>query len=100
MAVAELPDAAHGRVEEGPVVAGDDERPAAPSEMLLEPLEGVEVEMVRRLVEHQQVGVGDDKPGQRGAGLLAPGQGARRSRPVPRAKPSPDSVASTRWSRV
>ena len=75
--VAELPDAGHGRVEERPVVRRDQERAGAPPEVLLEPLEGVEVEVVRGLVEHQQVRVGDDQASQRGPRLLAAGQGGR-----------------------
>ena len=37
--------------------------------------------MVGRFVEHQQVRVGDDEPGQRRPGLLAAGQRGRRLRP-------------------
>ena len=42
--------------------------------------------MVRRLVEHQQVGVGDDEPGERGARLLAAGQRGRRLGPSRRGR--------------
>ena len=83
-AVAQLPDPGHGRVEERPVVGGDEQRAAASPEVLLDPLERADVEMVRRLVEEQQVRVGDDEPGERGAGLLAARQRRRRPDPVAR----------------
>ena len=60
----------------------DEERPAAPAEVLLEPFERVEVEVVGRLVEEQQVRVGDDQPGQRRPRLLAAGQRRRRLGPL------------------
>ena len=83
--VAQLPDPRHGRVEERPVVRRDQQRPAALAQVVLEPFDGVEVEVVRGLVEQQQVRVGDDQPGQRGARLLAAGHRRRRLRPlVPR----------------
>ena len=80
--VAELPDARHRGVEERPVVRGDEERPGPAPEVLLEPLQGVEVQVVRRLVEQQQVRIGDDQAGQRGARLLAAGQRGRRLGPL------------------
>ena len=46
----------------------------------LEPLERADVEMVGRLVEQQQVGLGRQRPGKRGAGELAAGE--RRERAV------------------
>ena len=49
-------------------------------ELLLEPLEVLDVEVVRRLVEQQQVGVAGERAGQRGARQLAAGEG--RQRPV------------------
>ena len=45
--------------------------------MVLEPLERVQVEVVGRLVEQQQIGIGDDEPRERGAGLLAARQPRR-----------------------
>ena len=62
-------------------MGGDEQRAGPAPEVLLEPLERVEVEVVRRLVEQQQVGVGDDQAGERGPGLLAAGQ--RRSAASP-----------------
>jgi len=80
-AVAQLPDPVDGRVEEGPVVGRDDDRAGSPSQVLLEPFEGVEIEVIGRLVEEQEFRVGDDQPRQRRPRLL----------PHPRARP----VAST-----
>ena len=84
-AVAELPDAGDGRVEERPVVRGDQQRAGAPAQVLLEPLDGVDVEVVRGLVQHEQVRVGDDEPGEGRPGLLAARERRRRAQPlVPR----------------
>ena len=69
-------------VEERAVVRGDEERAAAPAEVLLEPLEGGDVEVVRRLVEQQQVGVGDHEAGEGRAGLLPARQRRRRLVPL------------------
>ena len=99
--VAQLPDPGDGRVEERPVVRGDHERAGTATEVLLEPLERVEVEVVRRFVEQEEVRIGDDQAGERRARLLATGQAASAARThSSRVKPSPLSVASTRWSSV
>ena len=82
--VAQLPDARHGRIEERPVVRRDEQRPGPPAEVVLEPLERVEVEVVRRLVEQQQVRIGDDQPSERGPRLLAARQPGRRLGPFVR----------------
>ena len=50
-AVAKLPDPGHGRIEEGPVMRRDQQRPGPLAEVVLEPLERVEIEVVRRFVE-------------------------------------------------
>ena len=63
-------------------MGGHEERPGPPAEVLLEPLERVEVEVVRRLVEEEQVGIGDDEPRQRRPRLLAAGQRGRRLGPL------------------
>ena len=76
--IAQLPDPLDRSVEECAVVGGDEQGAGPPAEVLLEPLERADVEVVRRLVEEQQVGVRDDEPGERGARLLATGQ--RRGR--------------------
>ncbi len=69
--VAQLPDARHRGVQEGAVVRGHDQAAVAPAEGFLEPLESPQVKMVRGLIQQQQLRVGEEQPGQRGAGLLA-----------------------------
>ena len=88
-AVAEFPDPVDGRVEEGPVVRRDQQRAGALAQVVLQPLEGVEVEVVGRLVEQEQVGVRDDQAGQRRAGLLAAGHRGRRLGPLGAVEPEP-----------
>ena len=71
---ADLPDAINDSVKEGAIVAGNDERAVACAQRPLEPLDRLNVEMVRRLVEKQQVWVGDHQPRQGDAGLLPSGE--------------------------
>ncbi len=85
--IAKLPDPGDGRVEECPVVRSDQERAATPAEVLLDPLEGGDVEVVGRLVEEQEVGIGDHESGQGGAGLFPAGQRGRRLSPLIPAEP-------------
>ena len=80
--VPELPDPGHRRVEEGSIVGRDEERTGPSPKVRLEPLERPEVEVVRRLVEQEQVGIRDDEPGQRRPGLLATRQRGRRPAPL------------------
>ena len=84
--IPKLPDPRHGRVEEGAVVRRDEERAGASPEVVLQPLQRAEVEVVRRLVEEEQVGRGDDEAGERRPRLLAAGQARRRARHVRRAR--------------
>ena len=91
-AVPEFPDPVDGRVEERPVVRRDQQRAGALAQVVLQPLEGVEVEVVGRLVEQEQVGVRDDKAGQRRAGLLAAGHRGRRLGPLGAVEPEPLSA--------
>ncbi len=53
-AVGDLPRRRAHRVEEPAVVRDDDERPAAGGEVAGEPVDGLDVEVVRRLVEQEQ----------------------------------------------
>ena len=56
-------------------IVGDDHQPTAKfDELTLEPLDGIDIEMISGLVENQQVGIGDQRRGQRDPLLLAPGQ--------------------------
>ena len=74
---ADLPDAINDSVKEGAIVAGNDERAVACAQRPLEPLDRLNVEMVRRLVEKQQVWVSDHQPRQGDAGLLPSGEACR-----------------------
>ena len=78
--VATLVDMAQASVElehtggdpiEHVAIVGDDHEPAREVlEFVLQPLDRIDVEMVGRLVEHEQVGIGDQCPGQRDPLLL------------------------------
>ena len=54
-------------VEKGAVVGNKEDGAGILAEVFLEPLQGLQVEMVGRLVEHQQVGRLHQKAGQVGA---------------------------------
>ncbi len=60
-------------------MGGDEQRAAATPERLLQPLDGAQVQVVGGLVEHEEVRVRDQEPGQRRAGLLAARELLRRS---------------------
>ena len=51
-------------LEQPAVVRDEDEGPRVVEEELLEPLDRVDVEVVRRLVEQEQIGVGEQRAGQ------------------------------------
>ncbi len=88
-AIAQLPDAGHDRIEEGAVMRRDEQRSRPAAEMLLQPLERPDVEVVRRLVEQEQVGVGDHEAGEGGPGLLPARQRGWWLRPFVPAEPEP-----------
>ena len=67
------------RLEEPAVVRDEDHRRVEVGELLLEPLQGGDVEVVRRLVEEQQVGVAAERPRERGARQLAAGERPQRT---------------------
>ena len=67
------------RLEEPAVVGDEDDGGVDTDEVALEPLERGDVEMVRGLVEEQQVGAGGERAGERGAGQLAAGEGRERA---------------------
>ena len=69
----------HG-LEEPAVVGDEDDRGVERRQLALEPLEALDVEVVRRLVEQQQVGIGREGARERGARQLAAGE--RVERPV------------------
>ena len=80
----ELEDPLGHVVEEVAVVSHRDDRAVVLVEEALEPVDRLGVEMVRRLVEEQQIGVLEEQPGQRDAPSLAAAQG-RDGRVVRRA---------------
>jgi hypothetical protein len=55
--IAQFPDAPDRGIQERPVVRGDQERAGPAPEVLLQPFERVEVEVVRGFVEQEQVGL-------------------------------------------
>ena len=68
----------HGRrhgFEKPAVVRDEDHRRVDRRQLALQPLETLHVEVVRRLVEQQQVGVTGERAGERGARQLAAGEG-------------------------
>ena len=78
----------HGLEE--PAVMGDEHDGGVDRGQLpLEPLEAVDVEMVRRLVEEQQVGVAGEGAAERGAGQLSAGEGGELPVEVVVAEPEP-----------
>ena len=73
-AAVELEDPAGDVVEEVPVVRHRDDGALVVREEALEPCDRLRVEMVRRLVEQQQVGRREQQPAERDAAPLAAGQ--------------------------
>ena len=94
----DLGDAPHGPVEERPVVRDDDDRTREAFDERLELSQPVGVEVVRRLVEQEQVGLGQQQRRERGPRRLAPERPSNaRSRSTP--SPSRAQVAAARASR-
>ena len=77
-AAIELDDARGERGEEGAVVGDEQERAGIAAQVLLEPADRVDVEMVGRLVEQQQVRLGDQRAAEQRAAAPAAGQLAHR----------------------
>ncbi len=76
MTAVELEDPAGHVIQEVPVVRDGDDRARVLLQMLLEPLHALGVQVVRRLVEQQQVRLGQQQPAQRHPALLAAGKHA------------------------
>ena len=76
----ELEHGGADRLEEPAVVGDHDDRGVERLELGLQPLERVDVEVVGRLVEQEQVGLGGERAAQRRARELAAGE--RRQEPV------------------
>src|SRR5215211_3812417 len=71
----------HGRadrLEEPAVVRDQHDRRVELEQRLLEPLERLDVKVVGRLVEEQEVGLGGERAGQRAARELPAGERAQR----------------------
>ena len=79
MAAVELHDPRRHPPQKGAVVGDEYQRRAAPDEELLHPLDRVHVEMVRRLVEQQHVGLPHERPCQQRL-PLPPTRGGRELR--------------------
>ncbi len=75
LALVEMDDAVDGGVEEIAVVADEQHAPRIAGEIALEPHGAFEVEVVGRLVEQQQVGLGEKHGRQRHAHPPAAGEG-------------------------
>ena len=71
----DLPDAGAELVEEIAVMRDHDDCAAVGLQIGLEPLEGGEIEVVGRLVEHEQFGVGEQQPRERQTGLFPAREG-------------------------
>src|SRR5205807_5689347 len=67
------------RLQKPAVVRDEDDRRVHGDERLLEPLQRLDVEVVGRLVEQQQVGLGDQRASQRRARELAAGERLQRA---------------------
>ena len=74
LSAVELDDARGHRIEKGAIVRDQEQRTAKIIEQILQPQDGVEVEMVGRLVEQQHLGRRDQRLCQRDALLRAAAQ--------------------------
>jgi hypothetical protein len=70
-AVLELQDRARHRVQEVAVVGDDEHGRLRALDEVLEPLDGVQVEVVGRLVEEDEIGLLEQEPGKSYAVLLS-----------------------------
>ena len=98
-ATVELEDPAGDVVQEIAVVGDRDDRPRVVEQVALEPRDRFGVEMVRRLVEQQQVRLAQQQPAERDAAPLAAGERASRPhRPAgSAARPSRSSSVVSRF---
>ena len=78
--VGDLPGERADGVQEPAIVGDDEHRAAARGEVVREPVDALDVEVVGRLVEQQQLGVAEQRLGERDPAPLAAGQ--RRDRGV------------------
>ena len=90
----ELEHGGRDRLEEPAVVRDEHDGRVERGQLALEPLEALDVEVVRRLVQQQQVGIGGERARQRGAGQLAARE--RVERPVEVGVPKPEPAQHRR----
>ena len=76
-AALQLQHAGGHRLQEPAIVRHEDQRRVEPVQVLLQPLDRVDVEVVGGLVQQQQVGLAGQRPRQRGPGQLAAGEGVQ-----------------------
>ena len=79
LAALELEHGGRHRFEEPAVVCDEDDRRIERAQHLFQPFERLDVEVVRRLVEEQQVGLRRERARERGARQLAAGEGRERT---------------------
>ena len=77
LAALELQHAGGHRLQEPAIVRDEDQRRVQAVQVLLQPLDRVDVEVVGGLVQQQQVGLPGQRPCQRGPGQLAAGEGVQ-----------------------
>ena len=97
-AVVDLPRRLADLVEEPPVVGDDDEGAGAADEVLGQPRDRLDVEVVGRLVEHDEVVAPEQQRGQRAAPALAAGEARARHGPA-RCRPAAPRRCRAWWSR-
>ena len=80
-ALLDLDDAVHHLIQKIAVMGDGENRPLEFTQVLLQPLGGPQVQMVRRLVQQQDVGVLQDQAGQVHPGLFPAGQAVKQLLP-------------------
>ena len=80
-ALLDLDDAVHHLVQKITVVGDGEHRPLELAQILLQPLGGPQVQVVRRLIQQQDVGVLQDQTGQVHPGLFPAGQAFKQLLP-------------------
>ena len=71
-------------VDEPSIVSGDDQRPIPSGQGRLESVDEVEVEVVRRLIDDENLWIGGDRQGELHPPSVALGELADRTAPVTR----------------
>ena len=84
----------HDGIEELPVVGDEQQGPGVAPQPAFQPDHRIEVEVVRGLVEQEEVRGGDEGAGERGAHPPAPGEGVQTPRPVVRREAEPAQDAA------